>query len=122
MSGPYSFQSQGERNLYRHLVKEQILGRAGKIQCQDHVLLGPDKVLYVADFKVFDVKLNEDCWYEYKCPSFETVPWIEKRSLWSKVGPGKLRIWGPGSYPNTIRFRQEISPPNATNLDRSDTK
>lgn len=89
--GGYSFASKGEASCFTMLKLLERAGELSNIQVQDHVYLTEAGILYVADFKVFDVKLQRDVWIEFK--GAETATWRIKRRLWQKYGPGILRVY-----------------------------
>jgi hypothetical protein len=105
-SAGYSFASKGERDCF---VMLKILEAAGEIkilQTQARVHLIAD-IHYLADFKIFDHKLNEEVWVEYK--GFETEVWLLKKKLWKVVGPGRLRIF-KGSGLRITQSEKDIIP------------
>lgn len=86
-----SFSSKGEAGLHQMLLLMEKAGEVSSIRVQDHVYLTDARILYIADFVVWDVKLSETVWIEYK--GFETDVWRIKRRLWMHYGPGKLRVY-----------------------------
>lgn len=86
-----SFASKGERSTYEYLKYLELAGEIKVIQAQDHVYLSAARILYIPDFKIFDVKLNKEVWIEFK--GVETPVWRIKRRLWIHYGPGLLRVY-----------------------------
>lgn len=85
----HNFASQGERDCY-HLLK--LMERAGEIkdiECQVTTPLIAG-ITHKTDFRVWDNRLSEHVWYEYK--GFEDQRWRDIRKLWSYCGPGILRV------------------------------
>lgn len=102
----YSFASQLEASLYGHLKILQSQGEVRDICVQVHLKLTKAEVLYICDFKAFDVKLGEDVYWEAK--GFETPEWRIKRRLWTVYGPGRLRVFkGTARY---LKMVEEIRP------------
>lgn len=102
----YSFASKGEANCFDMLT---LLERAGEIkivQLQPQVHLTLAKILYKPDFKIHDLKLEQDVYCEFK--GFETAEWKIKRRLWEHYGPGILRVYR--SRGNRIVLTEEIIP------------
>jgi hypothetical protein len=88
----YSFASKGEAALFAELKLRQRAGMIRDIQVQDHVYLTEARILYVADFKIFETEnIDTPIWIEFK--GFETSEWRLKRRLWKFYGPGELRIY-----------------------------
>lgn len=101
-----SFASKGERDCYEMLKLMEKAGEIEILQCQDHVHLTSERILYIPDFKIMDKRLNEIIWIEFK--GFETDIWKIKKKLWRGYGPGRLRIYkGQGLK---IRLVEEIIP------------
>lgn len=95
----YSFASAGELALFMELCLQQKCGVLKDLQVQDHVYMTDARILYIADFKAFDVERGEDVWMEFK--GMETDVWRIKRRLWKFYGPGLLRVYkksGKGIY------------------------
>lgn len=86
-----SFASKGESRCYDMLVLEEQAGLISNIRAQASVYLTDARILYKPDFCVFDHKLNEDVYVEYK--GMETPVWRIKRRLWMHYGPGRLRVY-----------------------------
>ncbi len=101
----YSFASRAEGELFDYLKLLEAAGELRDIQPQDNVHLTEARILYIADFKAFDVKQNRDVWYEFK--GFETDVWRIKRRLWKHYGPGPLRVFMKNSV---IYLKEEIIP------------
>jgi len=95
----YSFASKLEGDLFDFL---EILKKGGNIKdivVQNSVYLTAARIQYIADFKAFDIELNEYSWWEAK--GFETDVWRIKRRLWKHYGPGLLHVYkrqGRGLY------------------------
>lgn len=87
----YSFSSKGEAAMHAQLLLEEKAGLISDIQVQDHVYLTDARILYIADFKVMDLTLNEVVWVEFK--GLELDVWKIKKRLWKHYGPGRLRIF-----------------------------
>lgn len=86
-----SFASKLEFALYEQLRLQSLAGELKDIQCQDHVYLTEARVLYMPDFKYFDLRSNQWEWAEAK--GIETDVWRIKRRLWGHYGPGILHVW-----------------------------
>lgn len=111
----YSFPSKGHAACYGML---KLLQRACEIkilQVEDHVYLSDARILYIADFRIFDLKINREAWCEFK--GFETPEWRLKRKLWITYGPGPLRIYKStgGRNPRIFLF-EEIIPKSSRSL------
>lgn len=94
-----SFASKLEAAVYQELKlleKAQIIR---DIKVQDHVYLTRARILYIADFKAWDIINNRNVWYEAK--GFSTDVWAIKKRLWKCYGPGPLHIY-KGSYRKPI--------------------
>lgn len=101
-----SFSSKGEAGCFQML---ELMERAGQIeilQAQDHVYLTDARILYIADFKIFDKEIGQTVWIEYK--GFETDVWRIKRRLWIHYGPGQLRVYK--GYGDRLRITETIVP------------
>ncbi len=86
-----SFASQGERDCYSLLKLQEKAGEITLVSCQETVYLTLARIAYIADFRIRDLKTQEDIWIEYK--GFETPEWRLKKRLWKFYGPGKLRVY-----------------------------
>jgi len=102
----YSFASKGEASLYDYLKFREMAGEIKNIQTQDHVYLTRARILYIPDFKIFEVGLNDYTWSEFK--GFETDTWKIKRRLWQFYGPGLLRVYKKNS--RGVFLHEEIVP------------
>jgi hypothetical protein len=104
------FASKGEAALYDHLWLMEKAGRIRIEKLQDNIRLSEAKILYIADFKIYDLEIGEYIWIEFK--GFESARWPMIKKLWKKFGPGKLKIY-KGSYRrNGIRlFLTEVIEP-----------
>lgn len=102
----YSFASKGEAALFSQLKLEERAGHIKDIQVQSHVYLTEARIDYVADFKIFDIKLNQIVYIEFK--GFETPVWRIKRRLYQHYGPGRLRVYK--QIGNRIAMTEEIIP------------
>lgn len=85
-----------------------LLERAGEIdtiECQvtSHLTAG---INHKTDFKIWDLKLGEAVWVEYK--GFEDQRWRDIKKLWKLYGPGRLRVYG--GYGLRMKLIQEIIP------------
>lgn len=88
----YSFASKGESDLYCQLKLEEKAGLISDIQVQDHVYLTAARILYIADFKYFNIETQQHEWSEFK--GLELPEWRIKRRLWlAGYGPGALRVF-----------------------------
>lgn len=61
------------------------------IQVQQSIYLTRARIQYIADFKVFDLKKNEYCYWEAK--GFETPEWRIKLRLYKEYGSATLYIY-----------------------------
>lgn len=61
------------------------------LSTQDNIHLTQARVLYIADFKCFDLKSQTEFWVEAK--GFEGPRWPTLKKLWKFYGPGSLEIW-----------------------------
>lgn len=95
----YSFASKLEASLYAQLALEERAGLIKDIQVQDHIKLTDAEIVYIPDFKYFDLKDNEWVWAEAK--GMETDTWRLKRRLWMYYGPGKLKVF-KGSWSRLV--------------------
>jgi hypothetical protein len=102
------FDSGAERGLYAQLQLEERAGLLSNIRLQQHVHLTLARILYVADFLIFDHALGCDVWCEMK--GFETPEWRIKRRLWIHYGPGLLRIYKKDYKTERIFIHEEIKP------------
>lgn len=88
----HSHGSAGEVQMCLHIQAREQSGECKLEQSQDHVYLTAARILYIPDFKIFDFKLNETVWEEFK--GFETDIFLIKKRLWKAgYGPGRLRIY-----------------------------
>lgn len=76
------------------------------VKIQDSVYLTKARILYIADFKIKDLKTGELQWVEAK--GYETDTWRIKRRLWKHYGPGPLHIY-KGTHKNP-KFFETIIP------------
>lgn len=104
----HSFASKAEASLFDYL---KLLERAGEIDYlgeQKHVVLVDGdrnhRIEYIADFLVFDKKLNANVYCEMK--GFQTDVWRLKRRLWFSFGPTLLRVYMKKG--NVIYLHEEI--------------
>lgn len=86
-----SFASRGEANCFLYLQAMEQAGEIRDITCQQTVLLTDAKIRYIADFKFWDIKLDQWVWADFK--GFETEVWNIKKRLWKFYGPGILRVY-----------------------------
>lgn len=86
-----SFASQAEAALYVEIKNREKAGEIEFLQCQDHIYLTDARILYIADFKVKDLKTGEIVWMEMK--GLEMPSWRIKRRLWKSYGPGTLLVY-----------------------------
>ncbi len=100
-----SFQSKGEGSCFLYLKALEQAGEVRDISCQQTVLLTEAKIRYIADFKLFDVKLGDWVWVDFK--GFETEVWNIKKRLWKFYGPGILRVYKGAS----MTLAEEIKGP-----------
>ena len=71
----------------------KLLERAGNIKItavQTQTQITPE-ITHRTDFLVFDLRLGEPVWVEYK--GFQTERWRIIKKLWKSHGPGLLRIY-----------------------------
>ena len=119
-----SFSSKGESGLYSYLKLLEAAGEIKVLKSQDWVYLTKSRIGYIADFKIFDKKLNCEVWCEFK--GFETPEWRIKRRLWMNYGPGELRVYkGYGtrlSLTETIVPKQEGESNGDQEKDQEDRK
>jgi len=100
------FDSGAESECYAFLKLLERAGEIKDIERQVTVYLTKARISYRVDFKIYDLKLFEDVWVEYK--GFETPEWRIKRKLWMFYGPGRLRVYkGRGSH---MEVTDEIVP------------
>lgn len=103
-----SFGSALEARLFDYLVVLENIGDIRDIQQQDHIYLTRANILYIADYKVFDINRGEAVWYEAK--GFETPEWRIKRKLWLHYGPGILHIYkSPGKVTEILMPEMTLS-------------
>lgn len=98
--------SGAESALCYQLHQREQIGEHSNIRVEQSVYLSAARVRYVADFVVFDHKLQDDVWYEFKGKEMARWPTIKK--LWRAYGPGKLRIY-KGSA-TRMSMVEEINP------------
>lgn len=94
-----SFGSKLEAAVYEYLKAREQAGEIKILQCQDHVYLTEARVLYIPDFKCFDVSKGAEFFAEAK--GFANDRWPTIKKLWKHYGPGPLEIY-KGSYKNPI--------------------
>ncbi len=103
----FSFPSQGERDCYQMLKFMQQAGEISKIELQVKSPLVAG-ISHRTDFRVFDKKLAESVYIEFK--GHEDQHWKDIKKLWHVFGPGILRIYkGQGMR---ISMIEEILPDN----------
>lgn len=95
------FDSKAESKHHDDMLLRERAGEIKILKLQDRVHLTAGIHLKV-DFKIFDVKLDQEVWEEFK--GFETKEWRLKKKLWKEHGPGLLRVY----YTN--RRTEEIWP------------
>ncbi len=96
-----TFDSRGEANMYDFLLLAEKAGELRDIRRQHTVYLTEARIGYRADFRVFDIKLEQYVWVEFK--GFDTPEWMLKKKLWGVYGPGPLRIFKAGKpYPSLV--------------------
>lgn len=98
--------SQGEKSLMTYLFLLEKAGEIKDIKQQDHVKLTRAEILYIADYRVYNIINEQFEWYEFK--GFPTSDWKIKRRLWTCYGPGLLHIFG-GNWKN-IKHMETIIP------------
>jgi hypothetical protein len=87
-----NFGSKFEAAIYQMLKLREKAGEIRDIETQVSVRLTKAPLHYIADFKFFDLVLNEPVWAEAK--GFETPVWRIKLCLWKHgYGPGRLEIY-----------------------------
>lgn len=87
----YSFASRSEGELFDLLKLMEKSGEIKNIQVQASVRLTKAAIVYIADFKYFNIKDGTDEWAEFK--GLETDVWRIKRRLWKCYGPGRLLVY-----------------------------
>jgi hypothetical protein len=107
----YSFGSKLEASIYAIIKQQEELKKWKLWNVQDHVNLTKANILYIADFKCFDLETKKHFWVEAK--GFETSDWRIKRRLWSWYGPGDLLIY-KGSHARP--FLHETLTPEVSEL------
>lgn len=90
----HSHRSQAEASLCLNIQAREQSGECRLIQAECHVYMTKARLLYIPDFKIFDLKLNQEVWEEMK--GFETSQWKRNQRLWKHYGPGLLRVWKKG--------------------------
>lgn len=60
-------------------------------QVEEHIKLSDAEIVYIADWKCWDVQASEPFWVEAK--GFESQRWPIILKLWRHYGPGRLEIW-----------------------------
>lgn len=100
-----SFASKGERDCYQMLLLMEKAGEIDSIECQvtTHLTAG---ITHKTDFKVWDLKLGENVWVEYK--GFECDRWRIIKKLWKEFGPGRLQVYK--GYGLKMKMTDEIIP------------
>lgn len=87
------------------LLQMQKAGEISTIECQVTTRLTAG-ITHKTDFKVYDLRLNEPVWVEYK--GIEDQRWRDIKKLWRVYGPGRLRIYkGSGLR---IKLVEEVIP------------
>lgn len=104
----YSFASKGEANCFDMLTLLEKAGEIKILQLQPQVHLTLARILYKPDFKILDIKLNQEVYCEFK--GFETSEWKIKKRLWEYYGPALLRVYR--SRGNRIVLTEEVKPDN----------
>lgn len=102
----YVFPSQGHAQCYVMLKLMEKAGDIKILKLEDSVRLSDAKIVYIADFRLYDVKMKNEWWGEFK--GFETPVWRIKRKLWAFYGPGPLRIYKASG--NRVYLHEEIIP------------
>lgn len=102
----YSFASKAEAGLFDLLSLLERAGEIRNLKCQDTVYLTEARIQYRADFTAWDIKLEQQVWYEFK--GFETDAWRIKRRLWMHYGPGILKVYKGRA--GAIRLHEELKP------------
>lgn len=71
----------------------KLLEKAGEIDTIECQVTSPltAGISHKTDFKVFDLKLGEPVWIEYK--GFVDQRWRDIKKLWMIYGPGRLKIY-----------------------------
>jgi hypothetical protein len=100
-----SFHSKGERDCYQMLLLMEKAGEIDSIECQVSTPLTAG-ITHKTDFKVWDLKLGETVWIEYK--GFIDQRWRDIKKLWSVYGPGRLKVYG--GYGLRMKLLDEIIP------------
>ncbi len=115
--GELTFPSKLEAALYDYLW---LLEKDGKIKIeklQDNIRLSEAKILYIADFRIYDIEAEETIWVESK--GFSSARWPMIKRLWKKFGPGKLKIYS-GEYKKSgikLVLKEIICPDTAKQLE-----
>ncbi len=86
-----SFASKLEAAVFDMLVMMERAGLVKDIVQQPHVKLTRAEVVYIPDFKCFDVEKEETFWVEAK--GAESPEYRIKRRLWKEYGPGPLYVY-----------------------------
>lgn len=87
----FKFPSLGEGKCYNYLKQCERDNEIKILKLQDPIKLTKANIVFIVDFKVFDIKLNKEIWCEFK--GVEPPVYRIKRRLWKAYGPGVLRVY-----------------------------
>lgn len=112
-----TFGSKAESQVYLMLKAQEQAGEIKDIRCQVHIdllpRLGQKRMVYIADFVVWDLRMK--CDVAVECKGFETEKYLQKKKVYRFTGPMPLRIyktsWGK------IGLEEEIYPDRQKLLD-----
>lgn len=101
----YSFASKLEAAVFDYLKLLEHGGEIKDIHLQPNVMLTNANIRMIPDFKAFDIKLNQEVYFEAK--GYETDVYRIKRRLWKFYGPAILRVY-KGSAARLTLFEEII--------------
>lgn len=84
------FDSKAESKHHDDMLLRERAGEIKILKIKDRVPLTAG-ICWNVDFKVFDIKLDQEVWEEFK--GFPTREFLLKKKLWKEHGPGILRIY-----------------------------
>lgn len=100
----YSHRSKLELAVCQIIHFRELAGEIKHLQHEDHVLLS-GWYTYIPDFRVLDLKTNEEFWIEAK--GDQDKRWPSTRKGWKHAGPGRLEVW-KGRWQNPMLFETII--------------
>ena len=107
----FKFSSLMEADYYLLLKQQEKAGLIKILELQSKVYLTKARILMKPDFVIFEVKTGEVYYLEVK--GMELPTYKLKKKLWTKYGPGKLRVI------KKIRGRFEITEEITVDIEKT---